>query len=470
MDPDWVRDFIAGVGSEPVSRISRYELGRVLGEGGSAVVYEAYDPELGRHVALKVLRSSFAPTVTPAESASFLAATVRLRREAQAVARLSHPNIVSIHEVGRDYIAMDLVVGTTFAEAGPKLSGDERLRVIETVARAVAYAHEQGVVHRDLKPSNVLIETSGRVVLTDFGIAKVTDADALTQHDRVMGTPQYMAPEQVRGEPAGPAADVWALGVLLHEALTGARPFQGETDLQTYDLITRGPAPTVPGPLGGVAARALARRPQDRYPNAAAFADDLARCRRGEPPHVPVRWRRKLPVAALAAALIASGIIVASVMAGRRTGAALQAGLAAEYFSGRYLSGPSVRRTDERVAFVWKDGERPVAEIPSEDFSVRWTGRLRAVHSEPTKLCLRSDDGHRLWLDGKLVLDAWHEHSALIDCHHVDLVRGRLYDLRVEYFQAIGRALVELWWESPSLTPPAVVGAPNLFAPEGAAP
>lgn len=266
-DPlDRVKAFF-GEEDPPPSRIGRYDIVREIARGGMSVIYEARDPDAQRSVALKVLKEGNLE---------------RLRREAQAAARLRHPNVVTLHDVGPDYITMDLLRGRTLAAALPGMSRDARLEALETVARAVAHAHGQGVIHRDLKPQNVMIEPDGRVVLTDFGLARIEGGEDLTRTGTVFGTPHYMAPEQVQGTACGPPADVWALGVLLHEILTDRRPFEGATALALYDRIVREDAPALPGDLGAIAAKSLEKDPKRRYPDAAAFADDLARARRGE--------------------------------------------------------------------------------------------------------------------------------------------------------------------------------------------
>ncbi len=254
----------------PKPRIGKYEVLREVARGGMAVVYEARDPDLGRRVALKVLKEGNLE---------------RLRREAAAAAKLRHPNVVAVHEVGPDFIAMDFVEGRTLAEALPGMALPDRVRALETIARAVGHAHAEGVVHRDLKPANVLLEPGGRPVLTDFGLAKIEGGEDLTRTGAVAGTPHYMAPEQVRGEirRVGPAADVWALGVMLYEMAAGRRPFEGETALAVYEKITRDDPPALPGPLGAVAARALDKEPERRYPEAGAFAEELRRYLEGEP-------------------------------------------------------------------------------------------------------------------------------------------------------------------------------------------
>ncbi len=463
MNLDWMREFIAGAGREAIQRIGRYEIVKPLGEGGSALVYEAYDPTLDRHVAIKVLRDEGGAHANGPTSDE---ATRRLKREAQAVARLRHPNVVAIHEVGPNYIAMELVSGQTFAEIGTQMSIEQRVVVLTTVAQAVAFAHAHGVVHRDLKPTNILVEDGGRIVLTDFGIASVVGADSLTRHDRVMGTPQYMAPEQVRGETAGPAADIWALGVLLCEAVAGKRPFEGENDLQIFHKINSERPEIPPGPLGQIVARALARRPQDRYPNAEAFASDLQRWSRGDRVRFGRRWRRPVMVAGLLAGVVAITASVVHLVVPEET-ANLTPGLNAEYFSDLQLRGESVGRTDLQINFVWLDEDSPIPGIPGARFSVRWIGKLRAEHSGKTRLCVRSDDGFRLWLNNKIALDEWEKHSTTIHCGHFDLTRGRLYDLKLEYYQEMVDGIIELWWESPLHSPPQIVPANNLFSLKG---
>jgi tetratricopeptide (TPR) repeat protein len=237
----------------------------------------------------------------------------RLQTEATAAARLQHPNIVAVHEVGPDYIVMDYIEGRTLAEARTTLGLRERLSVLETVARAVEHAHSKGVVHRDLKPANIILEPGGRVVLTDFGIAKLLDGEDLTVTGSVMGTPHYMAPEQVQGKGFGPSVDIWALGVLLYEALSGRHPFEGASALDIYDRIVRREPIHLSGALGAIAAKALEKEPQRRYASAQAIADDLARHARGERLSIPTsqlapRLLRLLPRAAIVTAVVAGGL------------------------------------------------------------------------------------------------------------------------------------------------------------------
>ena len=301
-----------GEGTSP--RIGRYEIVREVARGGMAVIYEAKDPELKRTVALKVLKDG-----------NF----ERLHREATAAAKLRHPHVVAIHEVGPNYIAMDFVAGRTLAEVLPDVALKDRIRMLETIARTVGFAHSQGVVHRDLKPGNVLVEPGGNLVLTDFGLAKISGGEDLTRTGAVVGTPHYMAPEQVQGDvrKTGPATDVWALGVLLYEMVSEKKPFDGETALAIYDHITRNDPPALSGDLGTIAAKALEKDPARRYPDGAAMADDLKRWIEGEPIGAqragPARlaWKRirKNPAAWLLGAAGTAAVVVAVVLAAVRS-------------------------------------------------------------------------------------------------------------------------------------------------------
>jgi tetratricopeptide (TPR) repeat protein/predicted Ser/Thr protein kinase len=311
--------------------IGKYTVVREIARGGMGTVYEAVDPDLNRRVALKVVR----------EGEAGARMIERLHREAAAVARLRHANIVPVHEVGtvRDgdgrithFIAMDYIAGTTLAAAMPAMSRDERLRVLETVARAVAHAHAQGIVHRDLKPQNVLVEAAPAkgVYLTDFGLAKILDGEGLTRTGATLGTTLYMAPEQVRGEAraVGPWTDVWALGVMLYEMIAGGTPFAADVAPEIYRrILAVEPTPpsrantSVTRDLETVCLKALEKEPPRRYRTAGEFADDLHRVLAGEPVRArPVstmerlarKVRRHRPLAiGLTAVVVAAGAVVA---------------------------------------------------------------------------------------------------------------------------------------------------------------
>ncbi len=295
-----------------------YEVLSKLGRGGMAVVYQACHTALQRRVALKMVLAG--AHAGPSEQRRF-------RTEAEAIARLQHPHIVQIYDIGeRDglpYLALEYVDGGSLAG---KLNGVPRppqdaARLVETLARAVHYAHQRGVVHRDLKPGNILLTADGTPKVADFGLARLLDqAGGPTASGAVLGTPNYMAPEQARGrgKEAGPAADIYALGAILYELLTGRPPFRASTPLDTIlQVISAEPVPpsqvrsTVPCDLETVCLKCLQKEPAQRYGTPQELADDLQRFCAGEPVRArPLRtWeklvragRRRLRVAKLLAA------------------------------------------------------------------------------------------------------------------------------------------------------------------------
>jgi serine/threonine-protein kinase len=261
-----------------------------LGRGGMGVVYAARQLGLNRTVALKMILSG---GQAGAEELT------RFRTEAEAAARLQHPNIVQVYEVGehegRPFFSLEFCPGGSLAQrlTGAPLGANEAASLAEQLALAVQSAHDAGVLHRDLKPANVLLTEDGTPKVTDFGLAKRLDAGAgQTQSGAVLGTPSYMAPEQAagRGKGAGPAADVYALGAVLYECLTGRPPFRGET---TFDTLTQvletPPAPprllnaAVPVELEAICLKCLEKAPADRYASAKELAADLRRFLLGEP-------------------------------------------------------------------------------------------------------------------------------------------------------------------------------------------
>jgi WD40 repeat protein/tRNA A-37 threonylcarbamoyl transferase component Bud32 len=291
-----------------------FEVVGVLGRGGMGVVYKARQPRLKRFVALKMVLSG---RHTEGEELA------RFRREVEAGARLSHPNVVQVFEVGEvrgaPYVALELVEGGSLEarlRQGP-LEPREAAALVEVISRAVQFAHQHGVVHRDLKPGNVLLTADGTPKVADFGLAKRLD-DAGQTHTRtgaLMGTPCYMAPEQAAGRwrDVGTAADVYALGGILYACLTGQPPFKGATALETAgQVLTDDPVrlsrirPGVPRDLEVICLVCLRKEPARRYPSAHALADDLARFLAGEPIHArpaslgerAVKWARRRPFAA----------------------------------------------------------------------------------------------------------------------------------------------------------------------------
>ncbi len=265
----------------------RYRIEEKIGVGGMAEVYKAFDTTLDRTVAVKVLHPQFA-----AEE-DFVA---RFRREAQAAANLSQPNIVNIYDWGGEngsyYIVMEYLVGRNLkqiiADQGP-LAPNLAADIARQVAAALQFAHKNGIVHRDIKPHNIVITDDGEVKVTDFGIAR-SSASNVTQTGAILGTAQYISPEQAKGEEVGAATDIYSLGIVLYEMLTGRVPFDGDSpvavalkQVQEEPVSPRELNPNVPAELEAVTAKAMAKRPADRYRSATELRDDLGRAAQGLP-------------------------------------------------------------------------------------------------------------------------------------------------------------------------------------------
>ncbi len=264
-------------------RYGRYEVVNEIGRGSMGVVYQAYDPQIGRQVALKVLRED------RLSSEDYIK---RFLNEATAVGRLSHRSIVTIYDIGQDhgtiYIAMELLEGTPLDEL-PKqqiFKLEEILKIGRDVSEALHYAHKRGIVHRDIKPANIIRLENGDIKVTDFGIAHIEDPDGqqLTQAGEILGTPVYMSPEQVIGQPVDGRSDIYSLGVILYELATGRRPFQGENIGALFNAITNDEviAPDrinrdVPAWFSGIIMKALAREPARRYANGEDLVQDIDR-------------------------------------------------------------------------------------------------------------------------------------------------------------------------------------------------
>ena len=316
--------------AEPAPAIPGHEVLAEIGRGGMGVVYKARDLKLNRIVAIKTLVESQHATREQLD---------RFLREAQAAARLHHPNIIPIHAIGehegRPYISLEYADGGSLAErlAQAPMEPREAAALVETLARAVEIAHQAGIVHRDLKPSNVLLTGDRVAQLSDFGLAKLLDADSgSTLSGQVLGTPSYMAPEQTdeRSKQVGPAADVYGLGAILYQALTGRPPFLGGSALETIRLVNstevvppRQSRPEVPKDLETICLKCLEKGPVKRYSSAEVLADDLRRfldgrtilARRASTGERVVRWCRRNPWAAATFVILVAAVTSTSVLA-----------------------------------------------------------------------------------------------------------------------------------------------------------
>ncbi|TMA24115.1 MAG: hypothetical protein E6J88_11690 [Deltaproteobacteria bacterium] len=306
--------------STKLPQSERYEVQLVIGSGGMGKVYKAFDRKLKRNVALKFLRGADADLER------------RFLQEAQAQARVDHPGVCKVYEVGRideePYIAMQLIDGETLRDAAQHLSVQQKLALLQETAEAVHAAHKLGLVHRDIKPANILIEAASdglRAYITDFGLARDTQEPGESVQGALLGTPQYMAPEQARGEHRSIDArtDVYGLGATMYEVLTGKPPFEGGTHLQTlYKMMHEDPLPprrhlaSLPPEVEGIVLKCLEKDPQRRYESARALANDIGAALRGEPvtarpPGAAGRiWRKVRRNKALAAALTALALVL----------------------------------------------------------------------------------------------------------------------------------------------------------------
>ena len=269
-----------------ISRLGRYEVLGELGQGAMGIVYKAKDPLIDRVVAIKTITLSLALDEKEEYEGRFY-------QEAKAAGRLNHPNIVTIYDVGKSgdvaYIAMEFLQGRELRDimndAG-LLPVDQVLDIVAQVAQGLAYAHEHEIVHRDVKPSNIMVVHDGHVKITDFGIARMASSAVHTQTGMVLGSPKYMSPEQVMGKTIDQRSDIFSLGVMLYEMLTGQAPFNGENvNAIMYQTLNAVPAPpntlnpAVPEMANFIMAKALAKKLEDRYQNARDFAVDLRACR-----------------------------------------------------------------------------------------------------------------------------------------------------------------------------------------------
>ena len=269
----------------PFSHLGRYKVVTELGRGAMGVVYLCEDDLLQRQVAVKTL-------LLPDDAGERKQLEARFRQEAKAAAGLNHPGIITIHDIGREgdwlYIAMELLQGTELRDrlAQVTMPLDEALDIAAQVASALSVAHARGVVHRDIKPGNIMLVGAGQAKIMDFGIARVRHSDVRTVSGTMMGSPKYMSPEQVGGHPVDQRSDIFSLGSVLYEMVSGSPPFAGQNLGQLLNAILHANPPPaghsragVPAVLDQVIARAMHKNPQVRYQDAADLARDLEQCR-----------------------------------------------------------------------------------------------------------------------------------------------------------------------------------------------
>ncbi|WP_020467382.1 serine/threonine-protein kinase, partial [Singulisphaera acidiphila] len=316
-----------GTSAPCLPEVDGYEILAELGHGGMGVVYRAHQRRLNRMVALKMIRAG--SLARPEERERF-------GIEAEVVAKLRHPNIIQIYDIGEvgglPYVALELLEGGSLAASlgGCPQLGRPSATMAATLARAVHAAHQAGIVHRDLKPSNVLFARDGTLKITDFGLAKHLEEDGPTETGQVLGSPCYIPPEQARGEAkdVGPAADVYALGAILYEMLTGRPPFKGTTPMETViQVLEQEPVPPsqlqfqVPRDLETICLKCLAKPPHRRYPSAEALADDLDRYLANRPIRARrtplwergLKWARRRPTTS---SLMAVALLIGSILSG----------------------------------------------------------------------------------------------------------------------------------------------------------
>ncbi|UCD56180.1 MAG: serine/threonine protein kinase, partial [Candidatus Hydrogenedentota bacterium] len=280
------------------TKLGNYEIERLLGKGGMGVVYKARQISLDRSVALKILPPAFS------SDPSFVK---RFRREARAVAQLSHRNIIQIHDIaeekGLHFFSMECMEGQTLdelLEERGRLEIADAVKIITQAAQGIEHAHNNGIIHRDIKPSNIILDEFGNVKVMDFGLARIADdRSKLTQSGMLIGTLDYMSPEQACGEPVDHRTDIWSLGVVLYEMLAGKTPFDAPSNAAlVHKIIYEEPpeltslAPVVPPGLSVVVSRAMAKNKEERYANISEFLGDIRNYESLEAEEFDIRKRR----------------------------------------------------------------------------------------------------------------------------------------------------------------------------------
>jgi eukaryotic-like serine/threonine-protein kinase len=445
------------------AEIPGYDILRVLGRGGMGVVYAARHRALGRVVALKMILAG--AHAGPAERDRFVG-------EAEALARLQHPNIVQIHEIGTHddcpYLSLEYVAGQSLADAllGTPMPARRAAELLETIARAIAVAHERGILHRDLKPANILFTPEGVPKITDFGLAKRLDREVgQTRTGSILGTPSYMAPEQARGQAKhiGAAADIYALGAILYECLTGRPPFRSESPVETLrQVVDAEPVaprllnPKVDRDLETIALKCLQKEPAQRFATAKELADDLGRYIRGEPIRARQvgaaervwRWSTRNPrMAALAVfaatllLLLTAGSVVATLVIARERDRAVVARRAAD---GNAEAARTAQRLSERNAKI--AGEQ--ADLAIDALKAMVGDVQKRLGNKPESAALRNDlleaalerlnrvlrTGERAGLSGRVMA------SAAVQIGDIELQLGRLTEGVRRYRDALAIA------------------------------
>jgi serine/threonine-protein kinase len=344
-------------------QLGRYNLIAELGRGAMGVVYRAEDPLLNRTVAIKTIILMDDPAARAEYEARFF-------QEAKAAGGLNHPNLITIHDIGREgdvaYMAMELLEGTELREmmAKGRLPLPFALDIVAQVADGLAHAHEHGVVHRDIKPANIMIMRDRRAKIMDFGIARVRTSDIRTQTGAILGSPKYLSPEQAAGQPTDFRCDIFSLGVVLHELAAGQPPFSASSVAQLLQQITsaapRPPSavnPSLPAVLDLIVAKALDKQPDGRYQSAAEFAADVRACltqqpaRKGDRADAAEATLMETPPAAAVDVVLEGTRGATAAQQATLGGAGLSATLA-----GQGLSLPLSRRFDSTEAFLQLTG------------------------------------------------------------------------------------------------------------------
>jgi tRNA A-37 threonylcarbamoyl transferase component Bud32 len=331
-DQGWIRAMVPDRGAGEIESLGRYRILEEIGRGGMGIVYKAHQPDLDRIVAVKIMRDG---TLATAEDVR------RFRREARLAARLNHPNIVTTYEVGEQdglaYFAMEYVDGEGLDKRILRgvMEPEDAARYAQQIAEGVQHAHHNDVLHRDLKPSNILIDAAGRPKIGDFGLARSISGYATSS--QILGTLNYMSPEQAEGrtEEVGPASDVYSMGAVLYECLTGRAPCRGHTPQETYARVLNAkPLPprtysaSVPADLEAVCLKCLEKEPGRRYASAKDLAEDLGRFREGKPvtAHTAGAWERMLRLSGSGIGLVAGPLLALLIGMGPWLGMGLDAG------------------------------------------------------------------------------------------------------------------------------------------------